>query len=398
MQKTNPMPIKNPGDLDTSALPPPTAEEQQLSTRLASLIREEMGEGTMPFSRFMELALFAPGLGYYSAGKTKFGEAGDFVTAPEMGDVFAFCLARQCCQILKSLHGGDILEAGPGSGSLAARLLIELEQLGQLPQHYYLLELSADLRQRQRENIEQWAPHLIDRVRWIDTLPTEKFRGVILANELLDAMPVTLFRTTQEGTVEHGVTFDSDEFTWRDIPPSPELARRVETLQLENGYISEINFQAEAWIRTVSSQMEAGVVLLIDYGFPAHEYYHPQRHMGTLMCHYHHRAHTNPLILVGLQDITAHIDFTAMATAAVDSGFDVLGYTAQAAFLMANGLEELMAKSNPTDAQAHLELTNQIKKLTLPSEMGELFKVMALGKNVDLALEGFRLQDRRSRL
>jgi SAM-dependent MidA family methyltransferase len=392
------MPTHNPDDLDTSVLPQPTVEEQQLSTRLTSLIREEMGEGIMPFSRFMELALFAPGLGYYSAGKTKFGEAGDFITAPEMGDVFAFCLARQCCQILKSLHGGDILEAGPGSGRLAARLLIELEQLGQLPQHYYLLELSADLRQRQRESIEQYAPHLIDRVRWIDTLPTEKFRGVVLANELLDAVPATIFRKSRESIVERGVVFESGDFTWCDTPASAELARRVETLQLENEYISEINFQAEAWIHTVSNQMEAGVVLLIDYGFPAHEYYHPQRHMGTLMCHYHHRAHTNPLILVGLQDITAHIDFTAMATAAVDSGFEVLGYTTQAAFLVANGLEELVAKSDATNARAHLELTSQIKKLTLPSEMGELFKVMALGKNIELALEGFRLQDRRARL
>lgn len=315
-----------------------------------------------------------------------------------MGNVFAWCLARQCYQILKSIERGDILEAGPGSGSLAAKLLIELEQLGQLPEHYYLLELSADLRQRQRETIELLAPHLINRIRWIDALPAKIFRGVILANELLDAMPVTIFRQSREGIFERGVIFESDEFTWRDIPASAELTRRVESLRLENEYISEINFQAEAWIRTVSSEMEAGIVLLIDYGFPAHEYYHPQRHMGTLMCHYHHRAHDNPLILVGLQDITAHIDFTAMATAAVDSGFDVLGYTSQAAFLMANGLEELMARSDATNAKAHMELTNQIKKLTLPSEMGELFKVLAFAKNVDLELEGFRLQDHRSRL
>lgn len=392
------MPTNNPGDIDTSALPPPAVEEQQLSDQLVALIREEMGVETMPFSRFMELALFAPGLGYYSAGKTKFGEAGDFITAPEMGDAFAWCLARQCSRILKSLGGGDILEAGPGSGYLAAKLLVELEHLGQLPEQYFLLELSADLRQRQRETIELYAPHLLDRVRWLDILPTDKFRGVILANELLDVMPVTLFRITQKGIVERGVAVDGDEFAWRDMPASPELTRRVEALRLDSGYISEINFQAEAWIRTVSSHMETGVVLLIDYGFPAHEYYHPQRHMGTLMCHYHHRAHGNPLILVGLQDITAHIDFTAMATAAVDSGFGVLGYTAQAAFLMASGLEELMAKSDPDDARAHLELTNQIKKLTLPSEMGELYKAIALGKNIDLALDGFRLQDRRGRL
>lgn len=392
------MPTENLHDLDTTSLPHPSTEEQEHSGHLVSLIRKEMGKGVMPFTRFMELALFAPGQGYYSAGKTKFGEAGDFITAPEMGEVFAYCLAQQCYQVLSSLHGGDILEAGPGSGALAARLLVELERLQQIPEHYYMLEVSADLRQRQHETIEQLAPHLIDRVRWIDTLPTEKIRGVILANELLDAMPVTVFRVTPEGIVERGVTIDGDEFAWRDSPASPLLSERVEKLQLENDYISEINFQAEAWVHTVANIMEAGIVLLIDYGFPAHEYYHRQRHMGTLMCHYKHRAHDNPLMLVGLQDITAHVDFTAMASAAVNSGLDVLGYTAQAPFLMTNGLEELVAKSNPDKTRAHLELTSQIKKLTLPSEMGELFKVLALGKNMDLELDGFRLQDRRNRL
>lgn len=398
MQKTNPMPTKNTGDIDTTVLPLPSAEEQEHSAHLVALIRDEMGDGVMPLTRFMELALFAPGLGYYSAGKTKFGAAGDFVTAPEMGEVFAYCLAQQCRQILGSLHGGDILEAGPGSGSLAARLLIELERLQQLPEHYYLLEVSADLRQRQRETIEQWAPHLIDRVHWIDTLPTEKIRGVILANELLDAMPVTLFSITESGVVERGVADNGTGFVWRDLPASPALTQRVNALQLNAGYVSEINFQAEAWIHSISNPLDSGVVLLIDYGFAAHEYYHPQRHMGTLMCHYRHRAHDNPLILVGLQDITAHVDFTAMANAAIDSGFDVMGYAAQAAFLMANGLEDLMATSDPDNTRAHLELTNQIKKLTLPSEMGELFKVMALGKNIDLELDGFGLQDRRNRL
>ncbi len=392
------MPTENPGDLETTTLPPPSAEELAHSARLVSLIREEMGDGVLPFSRFMQLALFAPELGYYSAGKTKFGVAGDFVTAPEMGEVFAYCLAQQCQQILGSMNGGDILEAGPGSGRLAAGLLTELERRQQLPQHYYLLELSADLRQRQRQTIEQMAPHLVDRVRWIDTLPADKFRGVVLANELLDAMPATLFRTTEGGVVERGVTDNGKEFVWGELPASDILNRRVEALQLDNDYVSEINFQAEAWVHSISDVLESGVVLLIDYGFSAREYYHPQRHMGTLMCHYRHRAHDNPLILIGLQDMTAHIDFTAMATAAMDGGMDVLGYSTQAAFLMTNGLEELVAGSDPDNAQAHLELTSQIKKLTLPSEMGELFKVMALGKNFDLELDGFRLQDLRNRL
>jgi len=392
------MPTKKPGDLDTSALPTPTVEEQEHSASLTKLIREEIGDGSIPFSRFMELALFAPGLGYYSAGKTKFGEAGDFITAPEMGDVFAHCLARQCCQILEALNGGDIIEAGPGSGRLAAKLLLELEGLKQLPEHYYLLELSADLRQRQRQAIEQFAPHLIDRVQWIDTLPDVKINGIVLANELLDAMPATLFRTTENGVVERGVTSDGNSFSWCDLPSSTDLRQRVDSLKLGTDYVSEINFQAEAWVHSISGVLDKGIVLLIDYGFTGHEYYHPQRHMGTLMCHYRHRAHPDPLVFVGLQDITAHIDFSALANVAVASGLDVLGFSAQGPFLMANGMEELMQKSDPDNTKTHLGLTNQIKKLTLPSEMGELFKVLALGRNIDVALDGFRLQDRRAQL
>lgn len=391
------MPTKKTGDHDTTTLPPPSADEQEHSARLVSLIRESMNDGPIPFSQFMQLALYAPGLGYYSAGKTKFGDAGDFVTAPELGNVFAFCLAQQCQQILSNLDGGDILEVGPGSGTLAAHLLLTLEDQQQLPAHYYLLELSADLRQRQRQTIEDMAPHLLERVHWIDTLPTEKIRGIVLANELLDAMPITLFHTGDDVT-ERGVNIHDNNFVWCEMPASPDLTARVDALHLDEDYLSEINFHAEAWIRSIAKLVSSGVVLIIDYGFAAAEYYHPQRHMGTLMCHYQHRSHGDPLILVGLQDITAHVDFTAMATAAVDSEFDVLGYTSQAAFLMANGLETLMANSDPDNARTHLEMTNQIKKLTLPSEMGELFKVMALGKNIDLDLAGFELLDRRNRL
>ncbi|MEE8482101.1 MAG: SAM-dependent methyltransferase [Acidiferrobacterales bacterium] len=311
--------------------------------------------------------------------------------------MFAFCLEQQCQQILSTLDGGDILEVGPGSGTLAAHLLLALEDQQQLPAHYYLLELSADLRQRQRQTIEDMAPHLLDRVHWIDTLPTEKIRGIVLANELLDAMPITLFHTGDDVT-ERGVNIHDNNFVWCDIPASPDLTARVDALHLDKDYLSEINFHAEAWIRSIANSVSSGAVLIIDYGFAEAEYYHPQRHMGTLMCHYQHRSHGDPLILVGLQDITAHVDFTAMATAAVDSEFDVLGYTSQAAFLTANGLETLMANSDPNNTRAHLEMTNQIKKLTLPSEMGELFKVIALGKNIDLDLAGFQLLDRRNRL
>jgi SAM-dependent MidA family methyltransferase len=385
-------------DDPATSLPEPGVDEAEHSLRLIELMQSEMSTGPIDFSRFMELALYAPGLGYYSAGKTKFGESGDFVTAPELGNVFARCLARQCAQVLDELNGGDILEAGAGNGALAADILLELENLQQLPRHYYILELSADLRQRQHHRIAGIAPHLLERVRWLDDFPETGFEGIILANELLDAMPVSVFHVMDDGIMQRHVTMEDNRFAWTDLPASPQIRQRVKALGLEGDYCSEINLNAEAWIRSAATTLTRGIMLLIDYGFPQHEYYHPQRNMGTLMCHYRHHAHTDPLAYVGLQDITAHVDFTAMAQAAVDSGLDVLGYTSQAAFLMASGLDEIMAGSHPDDARQHLDLTIQVKKLTLPSEMGELFKVLALGKDFDASLIGFSLQDRRDRL
>ena len=300
--------------------------------------------------------------------------------------------------MLDELGGGDILEAGAGSGALAAELLAEMERLNRLPKHYYILELSADLRERQRDRIKSSVPHLLDRVQWLDSFPLEGIEGIVLANELLDAMPVSLFHVTNNGVMERFVTDKGDGFTWIDQPASSQIAKRASSFDLPQDYCSEINFNAEAWIHSAAEALKRGVILLLDYGFPEHEYYHPQRIDGTLMCHYRHRTHTDPLILIGLQDITAHVDFTAMARAAVDSDLDVLGYTAQAPFLMASGLNELMEQSDMDNTQAHLEITNQIKKLTLPSEMGELFKVLALGKKYDEPLIGFNLQDRRDRL
>ncbi len=384
--------------LASPALPDPDEDERRHGARVVGLIRSEIEArgGFIPLPRFMELALHAPGLGYYAAGARKFGPGGDFITAPELGSLFARCLARQCAQVLKH-GGGDLLEFGPGSGALAAELLRELERLDALPQRYFLLETSGELRARQQEHLARNLPHLADRLEWLQQLPHE-FRGVVVANEVLDTMPVELFRTTTEGVLQRGVAWDGAAFTWRDEPAPAALAQRVEALALAPGYVSEINLAAEAWIASVASILERGVLLLIDYGFPQHEYYHPQRNEGTLMCHYRHRAHGDPLIRVGLQDITAHVDFTAMAQAAVDAGLEVLGYTSQAAFLLASGLDELMAQSNPDDARAHLALTAEAKKLTLPSEMGELFKVLALGRGVDLPLRGFTLDDRRGRL
>ena len=384
---------------DTRTLPPPSAEEQAHSERLARRVREEVAQagGAIPFSRFMELALYAPGLGYYAAGKHKFGDAGDFITAPELGSVFARCLARQCRQILQALADGEILEAGAGSGALAADLLLELEALGRLPERYLILELSNELRDRQAQTLRRKAPHLLKRARWLDAMPAD-FRGVILANELLDAMPVERFKVTDSGVRQLYVAWENDRFVWREKPAEDRIRARIEPLALSPGYTSEINFMAEAWTRSAADALKHGAMLLVDYGFPRAEYYHPQRTGGTLMCHYRHRAHDDPLVLVGLQDITAHVDFSAIAAAGTDAGLHLLGYASQAAFLIGSGLEPLMASSDPEDARAHLALTQQVKKLTSPHEMGELYKVIAFGRGVEEPLLGFSVQDRRGRL
>jgi SAM-dependent MidA family methyltransferase len=387
-------------DPNVPSLPEPSPEELALSQRLTLLIRAEIdraGNG-IPFARYMELALYAPELGYYSAGKHKFGTAGDFVTAPELGPVFAQCLAHQCAQILPTLSNGSILEVGAGSGTLAVQLLLELERLGQLPAHYLILEISSTLRARQQALFAGMATHLLERVQWIDSLPTAGFRGIVLGNELLDAMPVERFRVGTQGIVQLQVGWEDNHFTWREALANDALSARVTELSLPEGYVSEIGFAAEGWVRSVADILEQGVLLLVDYGFPRHEFYHPQRSSGTLMCHYRHRAHSDPLMLTGLQDITAHVDFTAIAEAGTDSKLSLLGYTSQALFLLGCGLDNIATQIDQSDVRAYLRFTNEVKKLTLPHEMGELFKVIALGRGIDLALAGFRLQNRRDRL
>ena len=398
------------------SLPEPTPEERALSQRLTKLIRAEIARagGAIPFARFMELALYAPELGYYSAGKHKFGAAGDFVTAPELGAVFAQCLARQCAQILSALPHGDILEAGAGSGALSVQLLLELERLGQPPAHYFILEISSALRARQRALFTENAPHLLERIQWLESLPSAGFRGIVLGNELLDAMPVERFRVAADGVTQLQVGWEENRFVdrqlparstdaipgvvWRETLANDALRDRLTALGLPEGYISEIGFAAEGWVRSVADILEQGVLLLVDYGFPGHEFYHPQRATGTLMCHYRHRAHDDPLMFVGLQDITAHVDFTAIAKAGTESGLSLLGYASQALFLLGCGLDDIAARTSQSDARAYLQFTNEVKKLTLPHEMGELFKVIAFGRGVDTQLAGFRLQDRRGRL
>ncbi len=381
-------------------LPEPDAAARRASGELARWIRREMaqGVGALPFERFMELALYAPGLGYYASGRCQFGEGGDFVTAPALGRLFGGCVARQCAQILTSLGGGRIVEAGAGDGALAADILLELAALDCLPQRYEIIELSPALRQRQRDTLARRAPAQLERVRWLDTLPAAPLRGAVIANELLDAMPVARFEVAGHDVYGAWVSDDGGRFLWSRGDVAPQLRQRIEALRLPGGFVSEINARAEAWVSTLAAALEAGVLLVIDYGFPAREFYHPQRSRGTLMCHYRHRAHDDPLINVGLQDITAHIDFTAIAAAGARGGLEVLGYTQLAPFLLSLGVLERVESARAGAVAHSLRLAQELKTLTLPSEMGELFKVLALGRGVSSPLAGFSLQDHRGRL
>ena len=380
-------------------LPVPEPEEQLQSLRLLQNICTAAGNNGIPFSEFMQRALYTPELGYYSSGRQKFGSGGDFVTAPELGNVFATCVANQIAEVFAHLpHGkASLLEAGAGQGRLAIDLLQILEKQDALPQHYLILELSAQLQARQQHAIESAIPHLADRVRWVSALP-ENFTGVILGNELLDALPVEQFVIRDNRIETLHVCCRDDSLDYCASPADEKTRGRLQDLALPAGYRSEINFQAEAWIRSAADALKQGVMLLIDYGFPRAEYYHAQRSQGTLMCHYRHHNHDSALSLVGLQDITAHVDFTAMAEAAVDAGLDLIGFTSQAAFLMGNGLDAIVQAANPDEGRTFLALTTEIKKLTHPSEMGELFKVIAFGKAFNHPLGGFGLQDRTHRL
>ncbi len=383
-----------------SQLPEPGDTEREHSAILQTLIRQTIDEAgdRISFEHFMGLALHAPGLGYYSGHKIKFGEQGDFVTAPEISPLFGQCLANQCQQILAPLHGASLLEVGAGRGLLAGHILQTLQRQDALPTEYLILETSGDLRDLQQQHLQQQVPELYERIRWLDGLPEPGFRGIVMANELLDAMPVQRFQQTTDGLKQLGVQYRDGVFEYCPMDADQDLQQRIDPLSLPQGYTSEVNFQAEAWIGSIADVLQQGVMLLIDYGFPRHEFYHPQRQQGTLMCHYRHRAHDNPFTHIGLQDITAHVDFTAMAEAASKAGLDVLGYSNQAAFLIGNGLEQLLNASDPDDVKAHLAMTQQVKTLTMPSEMGELFKVIAFGKDMDMALQGFALQDQRGRL
>ena len=351
---------------------------------------------TCSFADYMHHALYAPGLGYYNNGFEKFGSQGDFITAPELSPLFAQCLAVQCEEILSSLSSGNILELGPGSGILAAHLLLALEKKSMLPQHYYLLEVSPPLRQQQENTLRLHCPHLLPRIHWLHSLPQTPFQGVVIANEVLDAMPVHLFRLTEKGLYEQGVKFENHQLQWALIEPPSSFETLQPLLQsLSPPYESEINFWVGPWLQSIYEVLEKGILLLIDYGFTEKEYYHPQRNKGTLMCHYQHHAHGDPFLYGGLQDITAHVDFSRCGREALQIGWELGGFCNQAHFLLSTGLMNLRPQD---DIASQFDYNQQIKKLTLPHEMGELFKVMALTKHINQPLVGFTLQDWRRRL
>ena len=382
-----------------------TADEAAIehSERLQAVIREEISlTGPMPFDRFMELALYAPGLGYYTAGSQKFGAAGDFVTAPEISALFSQCMAKQCAEVLQQLSNGDILEFGAGSGIMAAHILLHLETLDCLPEHYLILDLSPDLKQRQQQTIENIAPHLLAKVSWVTQLP-EAFCGVMLANEVLDAMPVSMFQKQDDGVKEQFVVIKDNEPVPQWRPASEAVSRKVQQLEqaygeFVAGYTSEINFRLYGWVESLSKSIDKGAIILIDYGYAGHEYYHADRKMGTLICHYQHRAHDDPYKLIGLQDITANVDFSAVKQAADKSGLQVAGYTPQANFLVSAGIEELLLQYDPNDTDTFITISQGVKALMLPSEMGERFKVIGLTKNIAPELSGFSMRDLSDRL
>jgi len=385
-----------------SQLPTPSPEALAHSEQLHAAIADAVvtAGGYLSFARYMEMALYAPGLGYYAAGARKFGAAGDFVTAPEMTPLFGQALAVQIAQGM-ACSAPAVIEVGAGSGRLAADLLLALEQLGCLPERYAILDLSPDLRARQRETIASAAPHLLSRVVWLDRLP-EAFSGVVLANELLDALPAHLVVWGEDGISERGVGLDVDgRFTWNDRPAGGALLEAAKEIGEEAGlggaYLSEISLAACAWSAEWGRIMRQGLLLLIDYGFPRHEYYHPQRHQGTLMCHYRHHAHPDPFYLPGLQDLTVHVDFTAIIAAAHGAGLELLGYTNQGQFLLNCGLLDRLAEI-PADTPAYFKASAAAAKLTMPHEMGELFKVIAIGRDVDVPLLGFANGDQSRRL
>ncbi|MFQ5609431.1 MAG: class I SAM-dependent methyltransferase [Woeseiaceae bacterium] len=375
-----------------ASFPAPDATSAEHSRRCAEHIRNRIAAagGSISFAEYMHEALYAPGLGYYAAGAARFGEAGDFVTAPEVSPLFGNVIARQCAAVLDTV-GGGILEFGAGSGRLAADVLMKLDELGALPDAYSILEISPDLTERQQQTLAREIPGLVSRVNWLTALP-DGFDGVVLANEVLDALPVERF-VRRKDVRQLRVTCDGVDFRIEEAPAPEVLAVEVERIEsalgapLADGYVSEVSLGLQGWISDMLACLSDGMALLFDYGVRRHEYYARDRSDGWLRCHFRHRAHSNPLILPGIQDITAWVDFSAAKDAA--AGAEIAGYVTQAAFLLAGGLDRELRGMARLPAEQQIELSAQVKKLTLPGEMGEHFKCLGLSKGPLVNLDAF---------
>lgn len=378
-----------------SQLPVPDVSLLARSAQLQRHMRNTAtDDGSLSFMDYMQQALYAPGLGYYVSGLRKFGQGGDFVTAPELSPLFAHCIAQQAQQALASLGGGDILEFGAGSGALAGDMLLQLEKRNCLPECYLILELSPELRQVQRETLARQVPHLLDRIHWLDAWPCQ-FKGFAIGNEVLDAMPVERFRWFTDRIEQVRVQLEADKPTEMFARADAPLEADVMHLHAQCGqdwpafFCGEINRLLLPWFNGFEQSIAAAVVLLIDYGYPQRTYYHPARATGTLRCYYHHRAHDDPYRYPGLQDITAHVDFTAVAEAGTQAGMALEGFISQQQFLfncdLAGAVEALMAPAN--DVQ-RFTLSRQVQQLTLPGQMGETFNVIGFSKNLPKSLQG----------
>lgn len=380
-------------------LPQPSPEALAQSGHLVDHLRSLIDSqgGWISFATYMAEALYTPGLGYYSGGAHKFGPGGDFITAPELTPLFGQALASQVQQIM-DLSAPQVIEAGAGTGLLAADLLLELERRGALPERYAILEVSGELRERQFDTLAAKVPHLASRVHWLDGLP-ERFSGALVANEVLDVMPVHLIAWRPEGIFERGVALgDEGNFVWADQPATGKVAEAAAALGLalpeEGEYVSELNLAGRAWVAEWAARLDKGAMLLVDYGYPRAEYYLPSRSTGTLLCYFRHHAHGDPFLWPGLNDITAFVDFTAIAEAGFDAGLDVLGYTDQANLLFNCGVLECLARRAPEEGADYIRAAKALQRLTGPHEMGELFKVIALGRGISQPLIGFLRGDR----
>lgn len=382
---------------DNLTLDPHQVYSKTVSEQLTTLIQGAIDnhQGQLPFDEFMNLALYAPQLGYYQSGKTILGAQGDFITAPMISPLFSQCLAEQCFDVLKHIPNGQILEIGAGTGQMATDILKHLEEIDALPPQYSILETSAYLKSLQQETIQQQIPHLYDKVSWLSSLPNKPFSGIVLGNEVLDAMPFKRFHFQSEQLHEIYVSYDNQGFKAILGTPTPQLKQQCDQLSLpalSEPYQSEINLYLKPWLKSIDQILHHGVLLLLDYGYRQEEYYHPQRTQGTMMCFYQQHQHDSPFIHVGQQDMTAHVNFTAVSKSGVELNLETLGYCPQFAFLIACGLETFMQQQMlSADLKTQTLLSQSMNKLCSPAEMGEIFKVIAMGKHFHQPLKGFQL-------